>query len=141
VEVRQTASRMHRLCATAPLPHILREGLPMHCDGERYHRRRSESMLRRRVTSDVAPLVAFRRSELSPTRRWLANGLTIIDLRTSARRRRPKAVFDHVDGAASEEISLRRARQLYADLQFNRSVLHDISAVDTSTSVLGSRYA
>jgi L-lactate dehydrogenase (cytochrome) len=50
-------------------------------------------------------------------------------------------VFDYVDGAASEEISLRRARQVYADLQFNPSVLHDVSAVDTSTSVLGSRYA
>ncbi|HEY3088898.1 MAG TPA: alpha-hydroxy-acid oxidizing protein [Jatrophihabitantaceae bacterium] len=97
--------------------------------------------MRRRVISDVSPLVAFRRPELSPTRRWLANGLTIIDLRTSARRRRPKAVFDYVDGAASEEISLRRARQVYADLQFNPSVLHDVSAVDTSTSVLGSRYA
>jgi L-lactate dehydrogenase (cytochrome) len=48
-------------------------------------------------------------------------------------------VFDYVDGAASDEISLRRARQLYADLQFNPSVLHDVSDVDTTTSVLGSR--
>src|SRR6185312_15741179 len=47
--------------------------------------------------------------------------------------------FDYVDGAASEEISLRRARQLYADLQFNPSVLHDVSDVYPSTSPLGSR--
>jgi L-lactate dehydrogenase (cytochrome) len=89
--------------------------------------------------SDVAPLIAFRRPEPSPTRRRLANALTINDLRTIARRRCPQAVFDYVDGAASEEISLRRARQVFADLQFNPSVLHDVSEVDTSTSVLGSR--
>jgi L-lactate dehydrogenase (cytochrome) len=89
--------------------------------------------------SDVAPLVAVRRPEPSPTRRRLANALTIDDLRRIAQRRCPKAVFDYVDGAASEEVSLRRARQVYADLQFNPSVLHDVSAVDTSTSVLASR--
>ncbi|HZC51594.1 MAG TPA: alpha-hydroxy acid oxidase [Mycobacterium sp.] len=101
----------------------------------------SSSSVPRRVPkwSDVAPLVAFRRPEPSPTRRRLANALTINDLRTIARRRCPRAVFDYVDGAASEEISLGRARQLYADLQFNPSVLHDVSDVDTSTAVLGSR--
>jgi L-lactate dehydrogenase (cytochrome) len=89
--------------------------------------------------SDVAPLVELRRPDVSPTRRRLANALTIDDLRTMARRRCPKAVFDYVDGAASDEVSLRRARQTFADLQFNPSVLRDVSGVDTSTSVLGSR--
>jgi len=36
VEARHTASRIHRLYATAPLPHTLREGLPIPCDGEHY---------------------------------------------------------------------------------------------------------
>lgn len=89
--------------------------------------------------SDVEPLIGFRRPEASPTRRRLANALTISDLRTIARRRCPQAVFDYVDGAASEEVTLRRARQTFADLQFNPSVLHDVSDVDTSTLVLGSR--
>jgi L-lactate dehydrogenase (cytochrome) len=88
--------------------------------------------------SDVAPLVTFRRPQPGPTRRRLANALTIADLRTIAQRRCPNAVFDYVDGAASEEISLRRARQVYADLQFYPSVLHDVSQVEASTSVLGS---
>ena len=81
--------------------------------------------------SDVAPLIAAQKPELSPTGRRLANALVIDDLRTIARRRCPRSVFDYVDGAASDEISLRRARQLYADLQFNPSVLHDVSDVDT----------
>ena len=81
--------------------------------------------------SDVSPLISVRRPELSPTRRRLANAVDIDDLRTIARRRCPTAVFDYVDGAASDEISLRRARQLYADLEFNPSVLRDVSDVDT----------
>ena len=89
--------------------------------------------------SDVAPLVAFRRPELSPTRRRLANALTIDDLRTIARHRCPKAVFDYVDGAASEEISLRRSREVYAGLQFLPSVLHDESAMRISTTTGDSR--
>jgi L-lactate dehydrogenase (cytochrome) len=89
--------------------------------------------------SDVAPLIELRRPELSPTRRRLANALTINDLRTIAKRRVPQAPFDYVDGAASDEISLRRARQTFADLQFNPAVLRDVSEVDTSTTVLGNR--
>src|SRR6476660_2376311 len=91
--------------------------------------------------SDVSPLISVHRPELSPTRRRLANAVDISDLRAIARRRCPTAVFDYVDGAASDEISLRRARQLYADLEFNPSVLRDVSDVDATTSVLGSRSA
>jgi L-lactate dehydrogenase (cytochrome) len=71
----------------------------------------------------------------------LASALVIDDLRAIARHRCPTAVFDYVDGAASAEISLRRARETFADLQFVPSVLHDVSDVDTTTSVLGSRSA
>jgi L-lactate dehydrogenase (cytochrome) len=85
--------------------------------------------------------VSLHRPELDRTKRRLANALVIEDLRTIARRRCPTAVFDYVDGAASDEISLRRARELFADLQFVPSVLHDVSDVDTTTSVLGSRSA
>jgi L-lactate dehydrogenase (cytochrome) len=91
--------------------------------------------------ADFAPLVSLHRPELDRTKRRLANALVIEDLRTIARRRCPTAVFDYVDGAASDEISLRRARELFADLQFVPSVLHDVSDVDTTTSVLGSRSA
>ena len=39
----------------------------------------------------------------------------------------------------SAEISLARARALFADLQFNPSVLRDVSQVDTATAILGTR--
>ncbi|HEU5265842.1 MAG TPA: alpha-hydroxy acid oxidase [Jatrophihabitans sp.] len=101
----------------------------------------SATKVTRRVPrwSDFAPLVSPRPPELNPTRRRLAHAATIEDLRTIARRRTPRAAFDYVDGAAAAEISLRRARELYAQLEFQPSVLRDVSKLDTGTTVLGAR--
>jgi L-lactate dehydrogenase (cytochrome) len=87
--------------------------------------------------SELEPLLRRRPIELNPTRRRLERALTIDDLRSVARRRTPRAVFDYTDGGADGEISLRRARSLFARLEFQPSVLHDVSGVDTTTSVLG----
>ena len=89
--------------------------------------------------SDFTPLVSLDKPDLDMTHRRLSRALTINDLRTIARRRSPRSVFDYTDGAASAEISLGRARSLFADLQFNPSVLRDVSQVDTSTTILGTR--
>jgi L-lactate dehydrogenase (cytochrome) len=89
--------------------------------------------------SDFAPLISLAPPDLNPTRRRLAQAVTIDDLRTIARRRSPRPVFDYTDGAASSEISLARARSAFAHLQFNPSVLRDVSQVDTSTAILGTR--
>jgi len=48
-----------------------------------------------------------------------------------------RAAFDYTDGAAEGEIGLRRARRMFQTLEFSPSVLHDVSAPDTSTTVLG----
>ena len=86
---------------------------------------RSSTTPRRHIPrwSDFTPLISLGKPDLNPTRRRLARALTIDDLRSIARRRSPRAVFDYTDGAASAEISLARARSLFADLQFNPSVL------------------
>lgn len=76
---------------------------------------------------------------LSATERRLATVASIPDLRLLARRRAPRAVFDYTDGAAGEELSLRRSREAYARVEFQPRVLQDVSAVDTSTTVLGRR--
>lgn len=88
--------------------------------------------------SELAPLVRFRPLELDPTARRPGSAHTILDLRRAARRRAPRSVFDYTDGAAEAEISLRRARRLFRDLELRPSVLRDVSAVDTTTTVLGS---
>ncbi len=78
-----------------------------------------------------------RRVPLNPTERRLAGAASIPDLRLLARRRAPRAVFDYIDGAADEEVSLRRSRQAYGRVEFNPTVLRDVSVVDTSTTILG----
>jgi L-lactate dehydrogenase (cytochrome) len=88
--------------------------------------------------SELAPLVRFQPLELDPTRRRLDRAHTVLELRRAARRRTPRSVFDYTDGAAEAEISLRRARRLFRDLELRPSVLRDVSAVDTTTTVLGS---
>src|ERR1035437_5882439 len=87
--------------------------------------------------SELRPLLRPKPIELNLTRRRLDRALTINDLRTLARRRTPRAVFDYTDGAAEGEISLRRARGLFQTLEFYPSVLRDVSSVDTTTSLLG----
>jgi L-lactate dehydrogenase (cytochrome) len=75
------------------------------------------------------------------TERRLANAHTIPDLRTAARKRTPRAVFDYTDGAAELEDSLRRARQAFRNVEFHPNVLRGVSDVDTSTEILGKRSA
>ena len=86
---------------------------------------------------DLAPLLKFKKLELNAKKRRLQSALTIYDLRTIAKRRTPKAAFDYTDGAAEAEVSLARARQAFEDVQFNPSILRDVSHVDTTRTVLG----
>ena len=86
---------------------------------------------------DLAPLLQFKRPTLSPKGRRLASALTIEDLRRIAKRRTPKPAFDYTDGAADGEVSLGRAREAFADVQFNPAILRDVSQVDTTRTVLG----
>jgi L-lactate dehydrogenase (cytochrome) len=96
-------------------------------------------MTARRVPrwSEVGPLLRPRRTVLNTTDRRLAGTASIADLRVLARRRAPRAVFDYTDGAAGDELALRRSRQVFERLEFNPHVLQDVSSVDTSTVILG----
>jgi len=87
--------------------------------------------------ADFKPLLRVKPIELNRTTRQLAAALTISDLRTLAKRRVPLGVFEYTDGAAESEISLRRARQLFRDVQFNPSILRNVADVDTTVSLLG----
>lgn len=90
--------------------------------------------------SELQPLLRPGRIPLDPVERRLGRAHTIADLRAIAERRLPRAVFDYTDGAAEQEISLRRARAAFARAEFHPEVLHDVSAADTSTTVLGQRW-
>ncbi|MGC8481975.1 MAG: alpha-hydroxy-acid oxidizing enzyme, partial [Acidimicrobiales bacterium] len=68
---------------------------------------------------ELRELVGIRWPEMPTTARRVAQALTISDLRRIARRRTPRAVFDYTDGAADGEISLARAREAFADVEFH----------------------
>ncbi|GAB2455774.1 L-lactate dehydrogenase (cytochrome) [Conyzicola lurida] len=100
-------------------------------------------MVQRRIPKykDLRPLMNFKTPELNAKKRRLQSALTIADLRDIAQRRTPKAAFDYTEGAAEAEISLKRARQAFEDIEFTPSILRDVSTVDMSSEVLGGRVA
>lgn len=100
-------------------------------------------MTKRRLPrpAELAQILRPRPLVLHPTDRRLAAAHTIGDLRTIARKRTPRAVFDYTDGAAELEDSLRRARQAFRSVEFRPNILRGASDVDTSVEVLGTRSA
>lgn len=84
----------------------------------------------------LKPMLRLKPPVLSPERRRLDRAISIWDLRTMARRRTPRAVFDYTDGAAEAEISLTRARRLFTELEFQPSILRDVSSVDLTSTAL-----
>ncbi|WP_116040617.1 alpha-hydroxy acid oxidase [Amycolatopsis palatopharyngis] len=100
-------------------------------------------MTQRRVPrpAELAEILRPRPIVLNPTERRLAKAHTIADLRTIARKRSPRAVFDYTDGAAELEDSLRRARQAFRNIEFRPNVLRGVAEVDTGTDILGVRSA
>ncbi|MFC0623878.1 alpha-hydroxy acid oxidase [Kribbella deserti] len=91
--------------------------------------------------SELKPLLRPKPLTLDPTERRLSKALTIADLRAIAKRRTPRSVFDYTDGAAEREISLGRARRLFAEMELRPSILRDVSDIDTGTTMLGKRSA
>jgi len=81
----------------------------------------------------------IRRPSYEPDRgrRVLARCHDLDDLRQAARRRLPRPVFDYIDGAADEELSLRANRAAFQSWQFRPRVLRDITEPDLRVTVLG----
>jgi L-lactate dehydrogenase (cytochrome) len=100
-------------------------------------------MVQRRVPklSELRPLLRPAPFVRDTTDRRLRRVASIADLREAARRRTPRAVFDYTDGAADGELSLQRARDAFARVEFSPTVLRDVSTVDTGRDVLGKRSA
>jgi L-lactate dehydrogenase (cytochrome) len=82
-------------------------------------------------------VIRFRKIELDPVKRLLARAASIDDLRALARRRLPRGVFDYIDGAAEEEISLAANSDAYRRIRFRPRVLRDVREIDPTTTLLG----
>jgi L-lactate dehydrogenase (cytochrome) len=64
--------------------------------------------------------------------------LSIDDLRTLAKRRIPRAIFDYADGGSYDERTLRANAADLDKLIFRQRVMVDVSAVSLATTVVGS---
>lgn len=87
--------------------------------------------------AELLELMQFKKPQLDGKKRRLDAALTIEDLRKIAKRRTPAAAFDYTDGAAEGEVSIHRARQAFADIEFHPDVLRPADRVDTTTRILG----
>ncbi len=65
--------------------------------------------------------------------------INIEDLRAQAQRRLPRTIFDLFDGGAEDELTLRDNRAAYDRVRLLPKVLVDVSSIDTSIELLGSK--
>ena len=72
-------------------------------------------------------------------KRSVSKAYSIEDLRESAKKRLPRAVFDFFDGGAEDEVTLQDNAAAYKRLRLQPRVLTDVSSVDTGTVILGQR--
>ncbi len=89
--------------------------------------------------STLRSVLRFRKFQLDPVVRRLETAASIGDLREIARRRLPGGVFDYIDGAAEDEVTLARNTQAYREVEFRPRIFRDVSKIDISTSLLGAQ--
>ena len=86
---------------------------------------------------ELSTLLKFELPTIHRRERRLQKALTIWDLRDIAKKRTPQGPFDYTDGAAETEVTLRRARQAFLDVEFVPNILQDVSRVDLTRTSLG----
>jgi 4-hydroxymandelate oxidase len=65
--------------------------------------------------------------------------INLFDFEAIARERLPKGEYDYIAGGATDEISVDRNRRAYESWSFRPRVLRDVSTLDLSTTVLGTK--
>lgn len=91
------------------------------------------------MLDSLRALVRFKSFEWDRVERNLSRCGNITDLRAIAQRQLPGGVFDYIDGGAEDEISLARNTSAFDEINLNPNVLCDVTDVDTSTTLLGTR--
>src|ERR1041384_3756049 len=65
--------------------------------------------------------------------------INLFDFEEIAKERLPKEEYDYIAGGATDEISVDRNSRAYASWAFRPRVLRDVSALDLSTTVFGTK--
>ncbi len=89
------------------------------------------------IFDTLQSVMRFGPLQADPVERRLSRAANVADLRRIARRLLPRGVFDYVDGAAEDELTMRRNAAAFRRVQFRPRVLRNVSDVDVSTTLLG----
>jgi 4-hydroxymandelate oxidase len=65
--------------------------------------------------------------------------INLFEFEETAKELLPKEEYDYIAGGATDEISVERNRRAYASWAFRPRVLRDVSKLDLSTTILGTR--
>jgi L-lactate dehydrogenase (cytochrome) len=93
------------------------------------------------VIKTLRSVVRFKRIETDRTKRRLSRAANVEDLRTISKRRLPAGVFDYIDGAAEDELTLTANQSAFARVTFRPRVLRGVSDVSLTSSILGAPLA
>ena len=93
-------------------------------------------LLRPSLTKWLTPVV--RPILDAPSQRRLASCVNISDLRDAAKLRAHKMVFDYLDAGADDEITIRRNKDAYSQLELHYHVLAGLKPpLDMGTRIMG----
>lgn len=67
----------------------------------------------------------------------LQRAKNIADIRTLARKKLPRPIFEYLDGGSDDEISLRRNSAAFADHELMPEILSDVASIRTETTIMG----
>ena len=84
-------------------------------------------------------LIEWKLPTLSRNKAKVARATSIYELAQIAKKRVPKVVFDYVEGSALNEVSYKRSRDAFDNVEFNARVLRDVSKIDTSIEIYGKK--
>ena len=65
--------------------------------------------------------------------------INLFEFEAAAKERLPKEEYDYIAGGATDEISVERNRRAFESWALRPRVLCDLSALDLSTTVLGTK--
>lgn len=89
--------------------------------------------------NEIRELVRLGRPEAPYGVRCLSRCYTVEDVAALARRRLPVGAQGYLDGGGQDELTLRRNRRAFDEIEFLPRVLRDVSRIDTEHTVLGER--
>lgn len=90
---------------------------------------------------EIRSLVRFRAPRVKRVDRLLQSCVTVEDWQRAAAKAWPRSILGYVEGGAEAEVSLRRNRAAFEEVEMMPAGLRDVSQIDTRTSLLGSSVA